>query len=173
MKKLLVVLFVLAILSTGCVKEPVALYFEQPIISSSLADTSLAVFAVPDVDSNGWHHWDSGADTLSMSLYIHETAGQNALVSGISYRVYDIDGNQISSKSESYIPFINMNAHGQDTLTMSVIIDEGDADDLDNADGINDNVGEGYVSFQVNFYDEKGTPYSSVPVFRNIKVIKP
>lgn len=173
MKRLFLMLFIAAVLSAGCVKEPVALYFEQPVLVSTLSDTTQSVFQVPDIDSNGWHHWDSGADTISMSLYIKETAGQNALISGISYKIYDIDGNMINSKNESYIPYINMNARGQDTLSMSIIVDEGDANDLDDADGINDNVGEGYVSFNVNFLDEKGNQYSSVPVFRDIKVIKP
>ncbi|NIA23223.1 MAG: hypothetical protein GWP03_03570 [Proteobacteria bacterium] len=173
MKKLFAALFVVAILSAGCVKEPVALYFEQPVVVSTLADTTRAIFQVPDVDSNGWHHWDSGADTITMSLYIKETAGENALISGISYKIYDIDGNMVDSRGNSYIPYTNMNAHDQDTLSMNIIVDEGDAKDLDDADGISDNVGTGYVSFTVNFLDEKGTQYSSVPVFRDIKVIKP
>jgi len=44
---------------------------------------------------------------------------------------------------------------------------------LDEADGINDNVGQGVFIIKVIYYDERANKYESLPHYIPVKVTKP
>ncbi|MEO0127690.1 MAG: hypothetical protein ABIL44_08085 [candidate division WOR-3 bacterium] len=150
---LLVLLFVLI----NCVKEPVAWYEDVGVVEIT-TDTLLVTFHVPDTDTGpgnpGWNPWGSGSASQDLSITLKEKAKKDVAITSLRWQFFDIDGSQVASRSESYVPPIEIAGGKEHSYTVSIIVDERIADDLDDADGANnDYYGRGTIKFIVEGYD--------------------
>ncbi|MEO0094296.1 MAG: hypothetical protein ABIL18_06025 [candidate division WOR-3 bacterium] len=140
-----------------CVKEPVAWYEDVGVVEI-ITDTTLITFHVPDTDTGpgnpGWNPWGSGSASQDLSITLKEKAKKDVAITSLRWQFFDIDGSQVASRSESYVPPIEIAGGKEHSYTVSIIVDEGIADDLDDADGANnDYYGRGTVKFIVEGYD--------------------
>ncbi|MEO0137248.1 MAG: hypothetical protein ABIL39_09515 [candidate division WOR-3 bacterium] len=141
----------------GCVKEPVAWYEDVGVVEIN-TDTSLVTFHVPDTDTGpgnpGWNPWGSGSASQDLTITLKEKAKKDVAITSLRWQFFDIDGSQVASRSESYVPPIEIAGGKEHSYTVSIIVDEGIADDLDDADGANnDYYGRGTIKFIVEGYD--------------------
>ncbi|MGB9719935.1 MAG: hypothetical protein ACPL28_00435 [bacterium] len=150
---LLGLLFVLI----NCVKEPLAWYEDVGVVEI-VTDTLVVTFHVPDTDTGpgnpGWNPWGSGSASQDLSITLKEKAKKDVAISTLRWQFYDINGNLVANRSESYVPPIEIDGGKEYTYTVSIIVDEGTADDLDDADGANNDYnGRGTIKFIVEGYD--------------------
>ena len=171
MKKLFipsVVIFFLWVL--GCTNVT-GFYFVHPILEIE-ADTTMITAIIPEGGQNGWQTWDTGVDTVSFSLTVHETKGYIAYVTGIEVKAYDANGDYSASAANiDYIPPKEVEGNGELSIgNIDLYITERIAGDIENADP-NNRIG--YLKFVVKFYDENVDNYESLPFYVKLKVMYP
>ncbi len=150
-----VVAFLFAFIN--CVKEPIAWYEDVGVIEIT-TDTTLVTFHVPDTDTGpgnpGWNPWGNGSASQDLSITLKEKAKKDVAISTLRWQFFDINGSQVASRSESYVPPIEIAGGKEYSYTVSIIVDERIADDLDDEDGAaNDYYGRGTIKFIVDGYD--------------------
>ena len=154
----------------GCAPGTIGIYPVKPVIEVS-TDTTMIVCVVPEGENNGWQPWDSGRDTFSLSFTLKETKGLPFYIISIKVDLYDKDGDRVDVLvSKDVIPNTYVEGHGEVSFTEDVIIDEGAADELEEADP---NDREGFLKIYIEYFDENGQEFSSLPAFRRIKVNYP
>ena len=146
--------FVVLLVLFGCYPSTLGIFPVKPVVEVN-TDTTMIVSVVPEGDQSGWQAWDSGRDTFSLEFTIKETKGHSFYITNFKVELYDNE---------------YMEAKEEKDYTKDVIIDEGDASDLEDADP---NDREGYLKITISYYDEYGESYSSLPAFRKIKVNHP
>ncbi|RKZ19437.1 hypothetical protein DRQ17_01155 [bacterium] len=160
----------LLVMLLGCAPGTIGIYPVKPVVEVS-TDTTMIVSVVPEGSNAGWQSWDSGRDTFDLSFSLKETKGHPFYITTIKVELYDKEGNRVSTLlDKDIIPNTYVEGHGEESFTEEIIIDEGDADDLETADP---NDREGYLKIYIKYYDENGEEYSSLPAFRKIKVNHP
>jgi hypothetical protein len=175
MNKLYISLLLVLFLSS-CSIGPVPIYVDQPVVRL-IEDTLEVTFSVPDVDSNGWENytWQNiGADTCYLSFEATEIKEKNAYIYRIDYSLI-VENDEIDDGSFDFQ--IPLEISEMDTIdidpSLDIIINEETAYNIDVADGIHDNVGNGIIEIQVRYTDEMGAVYSSLPIRKPFKLIKP
>ncbi len=141
----------------NCVKEPLAWYEDVGVVEV-VTDTLLITFHVPDTDTGpgnpGWNPWGSGSASQDLSITLKEKAKKDVAITSLRWQFFDINGNQVASRSENYVPPIDIDGGKEYSYTVSIIVDERIADDLDDEDGANnDYYGRGTIKFIVEGYD--------------------
>ena len=172
MKKFLWGLLVVILFGfVACVNEPIAWYWDQGVIEMS-SDTVTVNFNVPDPDTNGWHQWESGDGSQQMTVTLTEKGKKDVVIDRVVWRIYTLDRGFVASYDEDYIPPILIEAKQDLPVTVTVTINEGIADDLDDATGDqNDFLGQGYIEFSVEGYDiERGNEINCIPSYTLIQV---
>ncbi len=166
MKKLFVLLFISSLFLFGCSNNIVGFYFVQPVVKIS-ADTTTLTRVVPEGDSDGWQTWDSGVDSFIVTMQIKETEGFEAYIESVTIELWDIDGNKVSTIGDkTFVPPLELPAGATDSITnVWVYIDEGDANDIEDADP---NYRQGYITYKVGYYDDKGNWFTSMKFYRQI-----
>jgi len=155
MKKILGL--IVLVLLANCVKEPLAWYEDVGIVEIK-TDTTLVTFHVPDTDTGpgnpGWNPWGSGSASQDLSITLKEKAKKDVAVTTLRWQFYDVNGSLVANRSESYVPPIEIDGGKEFVYTVSIIVDEGIADDLDDADGANNDYnGRGTIKFIAEGYD--------------------
>ncbi|HAF08012.1 MAG: hypothetical protein QME48_05200 [bacterium] len=159
----------------SCSIGPIPVYYTQPIVTI-LDDTLEVVFSVPDKDASGWNHYNPsniGSDTVYLSPEVYEKTGIKSFIEKIEYR-FLVDGNTI--QKETYEFDIPIETFEKDTISLPelmIVIDEQLAYTIDTEDGFADNVGNGIIELLVYYTDLKGEGFSSVPIRRRFKLVKP
>jgi len=154
----------------GCAPETLGIYPVKPVVEVS-TDTTLIVSVVPEGSNAGWQQWDSGRDTFNLSFSVKETKGHPFYITTIKVELYDKNGDRVSTLLDmDVIPNAYVEGNGEESFKEEVIISEGDAAKLEDADP---NDREGHLKIYINYYDEYGEEYSSLPAFRGIKVNHP
>ncbi len=172
MKKYLLGLSAIIILALiACVSEPIAWYWDQGVIEM-FSDTLTVNFNVPDPDTNGWHPWERGEGSQPMTVTLTEKGKKDVVIDCIIWRIYTLDRTLIATYSEYYIPPLLVEAKKELPVTVTVAINEGVADRLDDATGDRDDFyGEGYLQFSVAGYDiERGNEINCIPSYTQIRV---
>ncbi len=169
MKRLYLLLLITAVLAS-CSIGPISVYNFRPIIRIE-CDTTEITFRVPDLDPDGWWNGD-GTDSKEIALTLKETAGADAFITDIQYQIVASDNDIITGDLIKLISPIEINKTS-DTYDLDLILEEIDAIQIDEADGIQDNVGTGTVIITVHYYDEYAGTYTSVPAYIPFRVIKP
>jgi len=166
MKKLFFIIFISAIAIASCTIGPVPIYTKQPILDI-ITDTLNVNFVIPDTDASGWDSWthgEMGADTVYINLNVTETKKIDAYITGIKYTLY-VDNTAIQTITNTLL--IPEKITDNDTISLfkaaEIIINEQNAYYIDGFDGYYDNVGTGIIEIQVNFEDENGYQYKSLP----------
>ena len=175
MKKIyLISLFVLFLAS--CSIGPVPIYTDQPIVRL-IEDTLEVTFSVPDVDSDGWENYDwqdIGADTYFLATEATEIKDKNAYIYRIDYSLI-VEDNEIDNSSYEFM--IPLEITESDTIeiepSVEIIINEDAAYEIDVSDGVHDNVGNGLLEVQLRYTDDMGNEYSSLPIRKPFKLVKP
>ncbi len=152
--------FILALLlcaGINCVKEPVGWYEDVGIVEIT-TDTLLVTFHVPDTDTGpgnpGWNPWGNGSASQDLSITLKEKSKKDVAVTTLRWQFYDINGSLVNSHSETYVPPLEIKGGKEITYTVTIIVDEAVADDLDHADGAdNDYYGRGTIKFIGEGYD--------------------
>jgi len=145
---------IILVLLANCVKEPLAWYEDVGVVEVK-TDTTLITFHVPDTDTlPGWNPWGGGTASQDLSVTLREKAKKDVAVTTLRWQFYDVNGSLVANRSESYVLPIDIDGGKEYTYTISVIVDEGIADDLDYAYGAdNDYNGQGTIKFIVEGYD--------------------
>lgn len=164
---------ILLVLLANCVKEPLSWYEDVGVVEIQ-TDTTVITFHVPDTDTNpgnpGWNPWGGGSASQDLSITLREKAKKDVAITSLRWHFYDVDGGHVASRSENYVPPIEIDGGKEFSYTISVIVDEGIADDLDDADGANNDYnGRGTIKFIVEGYDlirgeEINCIYSYTPI---------
>ncbi|MEJ5307766.1 MAG: hypothetical protein WHT27_05665 [candidate division WOR-3 bacterium] len=174
MKKLFFII-IFVILFISCSIGPVPVYYSQPIVSL-LDDTLEVIFSVSDKDLSGWNHYNQnniGSDTAFLSIDAYETTGEKSFIERIEYR-FLVDG-QIVERDDVFYP-IPLEIEDKDTIHLPdllIVVNEPLAYEIDIQDGYADNVGTGILETKVYYTDIKGESFSSIPIRKRFKVIKP
>jgi len=160
----------------SCSIGPVPIYVDQPIVRL-IEDTLEVTFSVPDIDSDGWDNYtqqEIGSDTHFLATEATEIREMNAYIYRIDYSLI-VDNNEIDDGSYDFQ--IPLEITDSDTIdiepSVEIIIEENTAYDIDISDGVHDNVGNGIIEVQVKYTDEMGNDYSSLPIRKPFKLIKP
>ncbi|MCX7995654.1 MAG: hypothetical protein N3A65_07795 [candidate division WOR-3 bacterium] len=166
------IMFATALL-LNCIKEPVAWYEDVGIVEIT-TDTTITTFHVPDTDTGpgnpGWNPWGNGSASQDFTIKLKEKSKKDVAVSTLRWQFFDVNGTHIASRSETYVPPIEIDGGKEYTYTVSIIVDERIADDLDDEDGAaNDYYGRGTIKFIVEGYDlirgeEINCIYSYTPI---------
>ncbi len=171
MPKVIILFLFLLLLVSSCYIGTLEVYDYRPIIEMEREDTTAILFRVPDLDPDGWWNGD-GEDSKSIEITIKETAGTEAYIENIEWEIIG-ENNQLTSDGENML-IKSVELNDNDTLyTVNITLTEHDANELDEADGIQDNVGEGVLKIQMIYYDKFGNIYESKPLYAPIKIIKP
>ncbi len=141
----------------GCVKEPIAWYEDVGIVEIT-TDTTLITFHVPDTDTGpgnpGWNPWGNGSASQDLSITLKEKAKKDVAITSLEWEFFDVNGSHVATRSEIYVPPIEIGGGKEHTYTVSIVVNENIADDLDDADGAeNDYYGRGTIMFIVEGYD--------------------
>ncbi|MEO0288625.1 MAG: hypothetical protein ABIN00_03220 [candidate division WOR-3 bacterium] len=174
MKKILF-LIIFVTLFISCSIGPVPVYYSQPIVSL-LDDTLEVIFSVPDRDLSGWNHYNQnniGSDTVFLTIDAYETTGEKGFIEKIEYK-FLVDGQTVEREDVFYQ--IPIEIEDKDTVSLPelvIIINEPLAYEIDIQDGYADNVGAGILETKVYCTDIKGESFTSVPIRKKFKVIKP
>lgn len=157
--KYLILIASLVMLSTmACIKEPVAIYEDIPIIevTSPSATENFQVRAVIDTFGTPDTSYDhSYRDTNYVNITLKEHSGKKIRFTEVKASLYDEDGNYIGSVGDKALIPPRTNEE-KDTIVVRVpvIIDGGDGEDLDWADGILDyQGGSGFIAFEAEGRD--------------------
>ncbi|OPX17610.1 hypothetical protein BXT86_05605 [candidate division WOR-3 bacterium 4484_100] len=172
MKKYLLIFSVLVLFVTiACVKEPLAMYYDLGVVEV-ISDSTSVNFNVPDPDTNGWHQWEGGEGTNTFTITLKEKAKKDVVINEVVWTFYTLDGGYVAQRGVDYIPPIKIDAGKEHELTLTIKVDEGIADDLDDATGdANDFYGEGTIEFDVRGYDvERGNEVNTIPSYTPITV---
>jgi hypothetical protein len=166
-------LFLLLLLTIACVKEPIATYPEGGVIEIG-SDTAEVLFNVPDPANDGWHWNDSGSVVKTLNLTFKEKGGLDVAVTTVYWSFYNIDGELVSSDYVDFVPPLEVLAGGQGTYALSVTVDEGIANNLDDHDGAQDDFsGTGTIKFTVNGFDRHwGNDINDIPSYTPMRVAK-
>ena len=141
-----------------CVKEPVAIYEDIPIIEVSSPEATenfkvrCWIDTLPSVDTTYDHGF---RDTNYVDVTLRERTGKKIRFTSVTARLYDTKGNYISTVGEKALIPPRTNEE-KDTIVVriAVILDGGDGEDLDIADGKLDySGGDGYISFEAEGRD--------------------
>lgn len=164
---------ILLILLANCVKEPLAWYEDVGVVEIH-TDTTVITFHVPDTDTGqgnpGWNPGGNGSASQDLSITLREKAKKDVAITTLHWEFYNINGDRVAQRSESYVPPIEIDGGKEYSYTLSVIVDERIADDLDDADGANnDYYGRGTIKFIAEGYDlirgeEINCIYSYTPI---------
>ncbi|RKX71653.1 hypothetical protein DRP53_00785 [candidate division WOR-3 bacterium] len=176
MKVLNLILFVSSLVILACVKEPVAIYEDIPIIEVT-SPSATEKFRVrcwidtfPIVDTTYDHSY---RDTNYVNVTLREHSGKKIRFTSVTARLYDQEGNYIGVVGEKALIPPRTNEK-QDTIVVKVpvILDGGDGEDLDKADGkIDYTGGSGYISFEAEGRDlDHGLEASSLESYTPLEV---
>lgn len=164
---------IILILFANCVNEPLAWYEDVGVVEVQ-TDTTVITFHVPDTDTGpgnpGWNPEGNGSASQDLSITLKEKAKKDVAITSLRWQFYDINGSHVASRSENYVPPIEIGRGKEYSYTISVVVNEGIADDLDDADGAtNDYYGRGTIKFIVDGYDlirgeEINCIYSYTPI---------
>lgn len=174
MKKIfLIIIFTTIFIS--CSVGPIPVYYSQPIVSL-IDDTLEVVFSVPDKDLSGWNHYSPnniGSDTCFLTIDAYEKTGEKSFIEKIEYKLI-VDGQIV--EREEFFYLIPIEIEKKDTISLPellIVINEPLAYEIDIQDGYADNVGEGLLETRVYYTDTRGETFTSVPIRKRFKVIKP
>lgn len=167
MKRFILIIAVLIIIACSTQMQ---VYDYRPVIEIS-GDTTEIVFNVPDNEPDGWHSGD-GMDTETIILTLKETAGTEAYITDMKYSVISYENESVSERVIKLSSPVELTG-SEEKYTLYLEIDEETAMELDEDNGIVDNVGPGSIKIECSFYDKSGGKYSSVPFYIPIKVLKP
>ena len=171
MPKIMFLFFILLLIFSSCYIGTLEVYDYRPIIEMDREDTTAILFRIPDLDPDGWWAGD-GDDSKTIELTIKETAGTEAYIEDVEWEIIGENNQLTSSGTQMLVNPLELN--DKDTLyNISITLFERDGWNLDEADGIIDNVGEGVLKFHLLYYDKFGNLYESKPYYIEIKIIKP
>ena len=154
-------LILLAALARTTTEETIA----RPSVVTGDTGTVLVVgpaaaieFAVPDPDAGlgqaGWSPGDPGFVTNTVELTLRETSGREVCVESIMWRLYDANGTQRATGIKYMSTTIA--ANGTASASISITLDEGAANQIDDASGDPDNFsGSGAFTFSASGRDIK------------------
>jgi len=173
MRFCLPLLLVLALVA--CVKEPVSLYPDLGVIVMT-SDSVSVNFNVPDSDTllPGWTPWGSGEAVKNMTVILKENGNKDVHIDEVSWGFYDVDGDYLIADHVTFMPPITIESGKDTTFTVSVTVWEDLADELDDADGTEDDfIGSGTIVFEADGYDlERGQGINCVPSYTSMSVSK-
>uniref|UniRef100_A0A7C3J6B2 Uncharacterized protein n=1 Tax=candidate division WOR-3 bacterium TaxID=2052148 RepID=A0A7C3J6B2_UNCW3 len=168
-------LSIFILFTISCSVGPIPVYYTQPIVKV-LDDTLEVVFSVPDKDASGWNRYNPsniGSDTVYISPEVYEKTGTKSFIEKIEYN-FIVDGNSVEKKTYEYdIPIETVDKDTISLPELMVIVNEQLAYNIDIEDGYADNVGNGILELLVYYTDLKGEQFSTVPIRRKFKVVKP
>lgn len=166
-------LFLLLLLTIACVKEPIASYDERGVIEIG-SDTAAVLFNVPDPGNDGWHNYDSGEVAKTLNLTFKEKGGLDVAITTINWTFYNINGEQVASDYIDFMPPLDVTAGSQINYALSVTVDEGIANNLDDHDGAADDFsGAGTIKFMVSGFDRHwGNAINDIPSYTPMRVAK-
>lgn len=158
MKYLILSVPLIMLATLTCIKEPVAIYEDIPIIEVSSPTTTetfqvralIDTFGVPDTS---YDHGDR--DTVYVNVTLKEHSGKKIRFTEVMATLYDENGNVVGTVGDKALIPPRTNEK-QDTIMVRipVILDGNDAEDLDWADGKLDyQGGSGYLSFEAEGRD--------------------
>lgn len=169
MKRLILPIIFMIILAS-CSIGPVSVYNFRPIVKIE-CDTTEITFRVPDLDPDGWWNGD-GEDSKDIELTLKETAGTEAFITDIEYQIVSSANSIVTGDRVKLLSALDING-SQEEYSLEVLLEEEDAIEIDDDDGILDNVGSGAIIITVYYYDEYAGYYTSAPAYIPFRVIKP
>jgi hypothetical protein len=168
-------LFLLLLLTIACVKEPIGSYDEGGVIEIG-SDTAVVLFNVPDPGDDGWGNGmnDTGEVVKTMDLTFREKGGQDVAITTVYWTFYNHDGGYVSSGYVDFVPPFDVLAGSQEAYTLSVTVDEGIANNLDDHDGSPDDWnGTGTIKFMVTGFDRHwGNDINDIPSYTPMRVAR-
>jgi len=160
------------VLLIACVKEPIGWYPDVGVVEVS-SDSTKVEFTVSDPDGDGWHYGDDGEGARDLVIALQEKAKKDVSIYRVTWEVYDIHPDEVSSDYKDLVPPIDIKAGSDTTVTVTIRITESVANSLDDADGGDDDNGNGNIKFSVLGYDqERGEDINDIPSYTPIHVHK-
>jgi hypothetical protein len=166
-------LFFLLLLTIACVKEPIGTYPEGGVVAIG-SDTAEVLFNVPDVDNDGWHNNDSGEVIKTLNLTFKEKGGQDVAITSVYWVFYNYYGEYVQGAYVDFVPPLEVLAGSEKSYALSVTVDEGIANNLDDHDGAQDDFsGTGTIKFTVGGFDRHwGNAINDIPSYTPMRVAK-
>jgi len=168
-------LFFLLLLTIACVKEPIATYPEGGVISIG-SDTAEVLFNVPDTDSiiPGWTPWGDGEATKTLNLTFKEKGGLDVAITSVYWAFYNLNGELVQGDYIDFVPPLEVLAGSEKSYALSVTVDEGIANNLDDHDGAQDDFsGTGTIKFMASGFDRHwGNDINDIPSYTPMRVAK-
>lgn len=149
--------------------SPTSVIYYQPVVSLDMSDTLR--FSIDPGDDDIWNHEDE--DTLNTSVVFTETAGIDAYITAVEWRIKDYDGNTRETGVKIFTAPQLINGDKSDTFNILFVLNGGNASQIDEFDGAQDDVAFGIIEVDAKMYDNNGVTYTTRTLYKNITAVQP
>lgn len=168
MKNIYLFIIIMGILTAGCTMNVKGIEEYAPVLEIDASDTLR--FTIDAGEDNQWGWQDS--DTIFEDIIITETAGNNAYITSVSWKIEDYEGGTQETGEHVFTAPIELHAGKSDTLELEITLRGHDAQDIDESDGNEDSVARGIIKFSAEYYDELSAVHTSKYFYSYITAVK-